>query len=294
MRPPTPKSFLRYCSVTAAMFFSSGAVAAAAEIHAPATVIAGEGFSFSLDGSGQATFYLLGPDRAVKRTVSLGGDVRVESSDVRTAGRYQILVCTNSCSSRNFEVQAAQPAHLSFFLHPSRVPVSSRDAIDGFAFVFDQYFNLILTPSTIDFQIKRHTGPTSSEKVSTRNGVSWMRTDSSPHEGQVEVTASVGDVDEARVVQQVAAEACGLAMRAVKKGNMVAVETDPIHDCQGNPLPDGTIVSFTKTDTAGRSTVDVPIKKGVARTDFSVEGPARIGIACGVVLGKEITVNGAA
>lgn len=293
MKPTIPKSFLRYSCVIAAVLLISGAVATA-EVHAPATVIAGQGFSISLDGSGQATFYLLGPDHVVKRTVNLGGDVRIESSDVRTAGRYQILVCTQSCTSGSFEVQAAQPAHLSFFLHPSRVPVSSRDAIDGFAFVFDQYFNLVLTPSTVDFQIKRAAGPASSEKVSVRNGVSSMRTDSSPHGGQVQVTASVGDVNEARVVQQVAAEACGLAMKAVKKGNMVAVETDPIHDCQGNPLPDGTIVSFTKTDTAGRSTVDVPIKKGVARTDFSVEGPARIGIACGVVLGKEITVNGAA
>lgn len=267
---------------------------AAAEVHAPAAVIAGQGFSITADGSGEATFYLLGPDHVAKRNVNLGGDLRVESSDVRTAGRYQVLVCTHSCSSATFEVKAAQPEHLSFFLHPSRVPVSSRDAIDGFAFVFDQYYNLILTPTTVDFQIKRSTGPSSSEKISTHNGMSWMHTDSSPHEGPVEVVASVGGIAEARVVQQVAAEACRLDMNAAKTGNMVEVETDPIRDCQGNALPDGTIVSFTKTDSAGRSTVDVPIKKGVARTQFSLDGPTRIGIACGVVLGKEITVNGRA
>ena len=293
MIPTIQQGFSRYGWVAAALLFASGVAATAAEIHAPATVVAGQGFSVALDGSGQATVVLLGPDHVVKRTVNLGGELRVESSDVRTAGRYQILVCTRSCSSTWFEVEAAQPAHLSFFLHPSRVPVSSRDAIDGFAFVFDPYFNLILSPSTVDFRIKRSSGAVSSENSPTRNGVSWMRTDSSPHEGPVEVTASVGSVEEVRMVQQVAAEACGLAMKAVKTGNLVSVETDPVRDCQGNPLPDGTIVSFSKTDTAGRSTVDVPIKKGVARTRFSLQGPARIGIACGVVLGKEIAIGGA-
>jgi hypothetical protein len=277
-----------------ALLFVSGHRLNAAEVHAPTTVIAGQGFSITVEGSGEATFYLLGPDHVLKRNVNLGGDLKVESSDVRTAGRYQVLVCAHSCSSTTFEVQASQPEHLSFFLHPSRVPVSSRDAIDGFAFVFDQYFNLILTRSTLDFQIKRSTGSSSSERVPTKSGVSWIHTDSSPHEGPVEVIASIGGIAEARVVQQVAADACRLDMKAVKTGNIVAVETDPIRDCQGNPLPDGTIVSFTKTDSAGRSTVDVPIKKGVARTQFNLDGPMRIGIACGVVLGKEITVNGRA
>jgi hypothetical protein len=287
------QGFSRCGRAAAALLVASGAVAAAAQIHAPATVVAGQGFSVGLEGSGQATFILLGPDHVVKRPVNLGGELRVASSDVRTAGRYQILICSHSCSSTWFEVEAAQPAHLSFFLHPSRVPVSSRDAIDGFAFVFDQYFNLVLTPATVDFRIKRSAGVPSAENSPARNGVSWMRTDSSPHEGPVEVTASVGGIEEVRMVQQVAAEACGLAMKAVKTGKMVDLETDPVRDCQGNPLPDGTIVSFTKTDTTGRSTVDVPIKKGVARTRFSLEGPARIGIACGVVLGKEIAIGGA-
>jgi len=292
MRHRISKGFSGCICLGALLFLACGLRANAAEVHAPANVVAGEGFSIALDGSGQATFYLLGPDHVVKRTVNLGGDLRIESSDVLTAGRYRILVCTHSCNSTVLEVKAAQPAHLSFFLHPSRVPVSSRDAIDGFAFLFDRNYNLFLPPATVDFQIKRSNGASSSEKVATRNGVGWMRTDSSPHEGPVQVIASVGAIDEMRVVQQVAAEACSLAIKAVKTGSMVALETDPVRDCQGNPLPDGTIVSFTKTDGGGRSTVDVPIKKGVARTRFTLVGPARIGIACGVVLGKEITVDG--
>jgi len=70
------------------------------------------------------------------------------------------------------------------------------------------------------------------------------------------------------------------------------LETDPIRDCSGNPVPDGTVVSFTKVDDAGRSTVDTPIKKGIARAQFAVSGRARISVACGVVLGNEISVEG--
>ena len=97
-----------------------------------------------------------------------------------------------------------------------------------------------------------------------------MRTDSTPHEGRVQVTAVSGNVQEARVIQQVAAEACGLRMKAVASGNMVTLETDPVRDCSGNALPDGTVVSFTTVDQEGKSTVDTPIKKGVARTQLSV------------------------
>ncbi len=115
---------------------------------------------------------------------------------------------------------------------------------------------------------------------------------STPHEGPVQVTAVLGNVEEARVIQQVAAEACGLRMKAVASGNTVTLETDPVRDCSGNALPDGTVVSFTKVDKAGKSTVDTPIKKGVARTQFSIRGPAQISVACGVVLGNEVVLNG--
>jgi hypothetical protein len=102
----------------------------------------------------------------------------------------------------------------------------------------------------------------------------------------------LGKVEEARVIQQVAAEACGLRMKAVPSGNMVTLETDPVRDCSGNALPDGTVVSFTKVDKDGKSTVDTPIKKGIARVHFNVHGRAQISVACGVVLGNELALNG--
>jgi hypothetical protein len=266
--------------------------ARAADLHVPATVEAGQAFSIPVQGSGQANFYLVGPDHVVKRSVSLGSDLQIQSSDVRSAGRYQVILCDSSCSSATFEVKATQPAHLSFFLHPSRVPVSTPDSIDATAFVFDQYFNLVLTPAAVDFRITPATGASFSRRSVTREGVGWMRMDSTPHEGPVQVTAVLGNAEEARVIQQVAAEACGLRMKAVGSGKMVTLETDPVRDCSGNALPDGTVVSFTKVDKAGKSTVDTPIKKGIARAQFSVHGRAQISVACGVVLGNELALNG--
>lgn len=266
--------------------------ATAADLRVPAIVQAGQSFSIPLTGSGQAIFYLMGPDHVVKRTISLGNDLQIQSADVRTAGRYQLILCDSSCTSATFEVEAAQPARVSFFLHPSRVPVFTPNSIDATAFVFDQYFNLVLTAAAVDFQIAPANGAGFSRRVSTRDGVAWMRMDSTPHEGQVRVTAVLGNVEEARVIQQVASEACGLRMKALTSGEMVTLETDPVRDCSGNALPDGTVVSFTKVDKAGKSTVDTPIKKGIARVQFSVRGPAQISVACGVVLGNEVTLNG--
>jgi hypothetical protein len=293
MKPPTRSGFA-FCKCLSglALMWVLPSLAIAADLHAPAVVEAGKGFSISAEGSGQATFYLLGPDHIVKRTVNLGSDLHIQSSDVRTAGLYQVILCGASCSSTTFEVKAAQPAHLSFFLRPSRVPVSTPDSIDATAFVFDQYFNLVLNPTVVDFRIAPAGGAEFSRQSSTKRGVAWMRMNSTPHEGRVQVTAESGSAEEARVIQQVAAEACGLRMKAMPSGNMVTLETDPVRDCSGNPLPDGTVVSFTKIDSAGKSTVDTPIKKGVARVQFSVHEPAQISVACGVVLGNEVALNG--
>src|ERR1700683_1296642 len=275
-----------------ALLWALSGWARAADLHPPATVEAGHAFSIPVPGSGPGTFYLVGPDHVVKRDVSLGSDLEIESRDVRAAGRYQVILCDSACTSAPFEVKAAQPAHLSFFLHPSRVPVSTPNSIDGTAFVFDQYFNLVLTPAAVDFQITPASGTGFARRVSSRHGVAWMRTDSTKHEGRVQVTAASGSVQEARVGQQVAAEACALRVKAVPSGNMVTLETDPVRDCSGNTLPDGTVISFTTVDREGKTTVDTPIKKGVARTQLSVHGRAQISVACGVIEGNEVAVNG--
>lgn len=277
------------CSMSLCVLAGS---AMAAEARVPAAVEAGQTFSIPLGGSGRATFYLIGPDHVVKRNVNLGRDLQIESSDVRTAGRYQVIICDSTCNSTSFQVKAAQPDHLSFFLHPSRVPVSSPGSIDAFAFVFDPFFNLVMNPVSVDFRVTPATGAGFDRQASTRDGVTWIRMDSTPHEGRVQVTAVLGKVEEARVIQQVASDACGLRMKAIPVGDTVTLETDPVRDCSGNALPDGTVVSFTKVDKEGKSTVDTPIKKGIASTRFKMHGPAQISVACGVVLGNELALSG--
>jgi hypothetical protein len=289
-------------SLIAVFLFTAGLNAA--ELRVPPTVQAGQAFTISVQGSGQATFYLVGPESVLKRNVVLGNDLQIQAGDVRGAGQYRAIICDSSCTATTFEVKAAEPAHLSFFLHPSRVPVSSRGSIDASAYVFDQYFNLVLSPTEVDFRIAPVGGAGTIQKVSTKNGVTWMHLDSTAHEGLVRVTAALADqpdshqagkaekIEEVRAIQQVAAEACALRMKNWASGDKVTVETDPVRDCSGNTLPDGTVVSFTMLDKSGKSTVDTPIKKGIARTQFSVHGPAQISVACGVVLGNDVTVNG--
>lgn len=266
--------------------------AMAADLRPPATVQAGQAFSIPVQGSGGATFYLVGPDSVVKRDVKLDGDLQVQANEVRAAGRYQAILCDSGCTSASFEVKATQPAHLSFFLHPSRVPVSTPNSIDATAFVFDQYYNLVLAPSTVDFKITPASGAAFTRQVPTKRGVAWLRTDSTRNEGRVQVTAVAGSVQEARVVQQVAAEACGLRVKALPSGKTVTLETDPVRDCSGNALPDGTVVSFTTVDRDGKSTVDTPLKKGIAKTQVSIHGPAQVTVACGVVVGNEVSLSG--
>ena len=288
---PTSRSDLKPWKAVALMALCA-LPAMAADLHPPANVQAGQAFSIPVQGSGGATFYLVGPDNVVKRDVKLGGDLRIEANEVRAAGRYQAILCDSGCTSASFEVKAAPPAHLSFFLHPSRVPVSTPNSIDATAFVFDEYYNLVVAPSTVDFKITPARGTAFSLQVSTRRGVAWLRTDSTRNEGRVRVTAVTGGVQEARVVQQVATEACGLRVKAVPSGKTVTLETDPVRDCSGNALPDGTVVSFTTVDQDGKSTVDTPIKKGIAKTQVSIRGPAQITVACGVVVGNELSVSG--
>ncbi len=142
------------------------------------------------------------------------------------------------------------------------------------------------------FRFSPGIGEPFNRRVPTELGIAWLQMGSTSKQGPLRVLASVGENAETRVIQQVASEACGLRMQATSGPRNVRLQTEPVRDCGGNPLPDGTVVSFTKIDGAGRSTVDTPIKKGVASAQFSVSGPARISVACGVVLGNEISFGG--
>lgn len=263
--------------------------ALAADLQVPAQVTAGTAFAIPSSGSGDGTFYLVGPSSVVKKGIKLGSEIKVAAEEVQAAGRYVAITCgSDGCSSSPFYVVAGDPTKVSFLLHPSRVPVTAHDAINATAFVFDKFHNPVLRPVNVDFQVAPKTGPAFTKSVRAVQGVAWMRMSPTPKEGSVKVIATVGNNEEPRIIQQVASDACNLRITARRTAKGVEVQTDPVKDCRGNAVPDGTVVSFTAVDSKGRSTVDAPIKKGVARTELPITGNATISVASGVVIGNEI------
>jgi hypothetical protein len=259
----------------------------------PAKVVAGTSFTVATSGSGKATLYLLGPGHVAKRDINLGAEVQILGEDVAVSGEYQIITCESSgCAKASLQVVPADARKLTFLLHPSRVPVSAPKAVNGTALVSDRFHNTVLTPTKVEFQLSLAGKPLASRTIATVRGIASFEMNAGPKQGALEVMARLGDATEPRVIQQVAAEACGLRMNATQEASGVILQTDPIRDCSGNPLPDGTIVSFTKIDGVGKSTVDTPIKKEKATARFQVSGPARISVACGVVSGNEISLGG--
>jgi hypothetical protein len=263
-------------------------------LRLPANVVAGEAVTIPSNGSGSETFYLVGPGHVLKRNVPAGQDIQLGSADLATSGTYQAVVCSGEdCTSTNFYVASDRGKDLVFLVHPSRIAVGQPNAISAVTVVLDRFHNLVVQPEAVTFRATTKENGVSSPPQMSRNGIAWTRLNSGAKDGTVEISASLGQTSERRVVQQVAAEPCHLQVSAEHKGNQVVLQTEPVRDCRGNAVPDGTIVTFTKTDKLGRSTVDAPIKKGVARTEMAFGGPATISVACGVVLGNDIRMGGA-
>ncbi len=259
----------------------------------PEKVEAGRAFTVPTSGSGDATLYIVGPGDAVRRKVQLGREISFGPEDLHNAGHYvAILAAGSSFQSAQFDVLASsQPAKLSFLAKPSRVPVHLSDGISGVAYVFDVFGNLVLQPEPVSFELSDVTGHAQSRTSTSRDGVAWVKMNSAAKAGPARIQASSGNVRELRVIQQVAGDPCSLRMTARPSGQRIMLETDPVRDCNGNPVPDGTIVTFTEQYGGGQSTIDVPLKRGVARTELPAEKGAVISVATGVVLGNEIRWN---
>lgn len=282
--------------LSAILVITSATVAVhAAEIHPPAKVTAGTAVSIPSSGSGSATFYLIGPGIASKKQVQAGSDITVDSDQVERAGRYVAVLCaSDGCTSAPFFVAPAAANKLSLLVHPSRVPVGSANGISTVAFVFDNFHNTVMKPEPVRFGILPKDAKEISADRTSENGVAWVRISSAKKEGPVRIAAAIGNANEVRVVQQVAADACNLRIRASRTKTAFLIETDPVRDCAGNSVPDGTVVSFTESDANGKTTIDVPIKRGVAKAEMPIEGKARITVASGVVTGNELQVEGGA
>jgi hypothetical protein len=264
-------------------------VAHAAQLHVPATITAGSGLTIPTSGNGDATFYLIGSGIAIKRTVQLGQDIELGHDDLKNAGRYLILL--EGSGSATFFVTAGTTRALTFLARPSRVPADTPNVIAGTVFVFDKYRNLVLQPAPVKFELSLN-GETVARTEMTKSGVAYIKLPSSKKVGAAEFIASSGDASVRRVVQEVASDPCSIQMSAQPAKNGILVQTAPIHDCAGNPVPDGTIVTFTLTDAKGKSTVDARIKQGVAEAQLPASGAGTISVASGVVVGNEIQWRG--
>jgi hypothetical protein len=280
-------------ATTVAAVLLADYAAHAQTLRVPDHVTANAGATISAGGSGDATLYVFGPGTAIKRTVHLGGEIALQPQELRHAGRYTIVLDGgNGKQSATIFVTASQPAAIAFLARPSRVPVAQPGVITGVAFVFDDYKNLVLQPTKVNFSLAVEGASPMARSVEARDGIAWVKLDSARKQGAAQFVASVGSASVRRVVQQVASDPCDLRMRAQPTKNGILVETDPIRDCSGNAVPDGTIVTFTENDGRTHSTVDARIKRGVARAELPPAKNATLSVAAGVRLGNEIRWGG--
>src|SRR5438067_484699 len=205
--------------LTIAVCWFASYAAHAAEFSVPKQVAAGKEFSITTSGSGDGALFLTGPGGISQRKVKLGDPVSISSEDVRAAGRYiAVMRGDGEPSSKTFFVVAGKPAKLTFLARPSRVPAGKQDVISGVTFVFDQYDNLALSPAQVKFELSV-AGKQESRLVPAREGIAWTRMNSARAQGAAQFVGSLpgAEGEEAsvrRVVQQVAADACNLRIKA--------------------------------------------------------------------------------
>lgn len=268
-------------------------VAGAQNLSLPADATAGQSVSIPTSGNGTATVYVFGPGTALKQSVELGQPIQLEGDKLSQAGRYTVIIEGGGNASGSFFVAPAKLENVAFLARPSRVPAARKDVITGSAYLFDKYNNLVIEKYPVKFGLTIAGEPAATRTEDSKNGVAWVKMDSGKRAGAAQFTASANDASVQRVVQETASDPCTIRMKAqaAKNGNILVV-TDPIRDCAGNPVPDGTIVTFTSTDKSGRSTVDARIKRGIAQAELPAAESATLSVAAGVVLGNEIHWGG--
>jgi hypothetical protein len=260
----------------------------------PHTVEAGSAFSIQSTGSGKATLFIVGLSQVLKRDMQLGQTISIPAGALYNAGHYVTVLVRESSPAENGDfdvVPAAKPAELSFLARPSRLQVGLHGGITGAAYVFDSYHNLVIAPTSVAFELSNPSGAAQKRTATTKDGAAWTEMDSTAQQGIDKFVARVGDVSSMRIIGQVPGDPCGLKMNAQPGGKQVHLQTEPVKDCSGNAVPDGTIVTFTENYGDAQSTVDVPLKRGIAEVNMPAHIGARISVASGVVLGNEIRLG---
>ena len=264
---------------------------AQSDLTIPKTIEAGAGFSIQSSGSGKGTLYIAGPGQIIKQDVQLGSAIEIAQGALYNAGHYSVWLSSDSSTQTGaVDVLPAQkPADLTFIAKPSRLPVALHNAITGSVYVFDAYGNLVTKPMQVSFQLTNQGSAPQTRTVETREGAAWTQMDSASREGKAQFVARLGDISSTRIVGQVPGDPCNIKMSAKQAGNnKIQLVTEPVKDCSGNAISDGTIVTFTETYGDMKSTVDVPLKKGIASVEMPAHRGATISVASGVVLGNQI------
>ena len=276
----------------ACMGLACASVAAQAQLLTfPPVITAGSAFSINVAGAGAGQITIVGPTQVLRQDVGAQRVVAFPVGALHNAGHYIVLFTSGASAveTRTLDVVPAREATaLSFLAKPSRLPVAVHDGISGAAYLFDRYGNLVTLPAPVTFTLSTTSDAAQVRSVTSHGGVAWTQMDSSSKEGSARFIARTADVTSMRIIQQVPGEPCSLHVNAHPAAKAVALVTDPVRDCKGNAVPDGTIVTFTETYGGRQTTADVPLKHGVAQIEVPSEPGARITVASGVVLGNEV------
>ena len=278
------RNFFVSILVIAGCLFAVSAAEAQGGLQVPKTAPAGQELRIA---GVSGTAHVFGPSTAFKTKAN--GDLVITGDQLRTAGRYTVVAGE---SSGTFYIVASTPANVTFLARPSRVPADRPGVISGTAFVLDEYNNLVMQPTPVKFDLAVPGTPAATRSETSKLGVAFVRMDSGKKSGAAQFVAQIGETQVRRVVQETASDPCNLRMKAQPSKNGLLLTTDPIKDCTGNAVPDGTIVTFTETDSTGRSSVDARIKKGIAQAELPNAPGANLTVASGVVMGNEIHWGG--
>ena len=268
--------------------------AVAQGLQVPHTVTAGKSFEIATHGSGKGALIIVGPGQALRREVQLGTPVSVAAGELYSAGHYLAILGEGaSADVAEFDViPDPQAKSLGFLAKPSRLPVNTHNGISGAVYVFDAYRNLITVPMPATLELAGAGSAVQTRNVTTKNGMAWTTLDSASKESAARFTARVGTVSSTRIINQVPGDPCSLSITARPKGSRLEVQTAPVKDCSGNTIPDGTIVTFIELAGNSQTTVDVPLKQGIATINMPAIQGAKISAASGVVAGNEIRWEG--
>src|SRR5690242_2413995 len=212
----------------------------AADLRLPDKAVAGQNTTIATTGSGDATLYVVGPGTAIKRDIKLGSDVEIKGEQLRKSGFYEVVVqSSEGNSTKQLYVAPAAPEKVNFLARPSRVPVGQPKVIAGTAFVFDQFENLVLSPTPVTFNLAVPGAAAKTQRMITKDAVAYLQTGSGTKAGPGQLVVSVGDNSVRRVVEQTASAHCNLRFKVHNEHEGLIAETDPVRDCSGNAVPDG-------------------------------------------------------